>query len=118
MKKVFILLLVGICASGCATILPPSPETIASADYGIFPGGYEEIAQKWINDTFYDPYSVRDLEISYPKKTFIRVPFDKTYYGYKIGVTCNAKNRVGGYVGKKTKYLFIYHGTVMRTWED
>ena len=118
MRKLIILSIVVIALGGCATILPPSPDTIAKADYGTFPENYKELAQKWINETFFDPYSVRDLEISYPTKTFIRVPFDKTYYGYMIKVTCNAKNRMGGYVGKKTMNLFICNGVIMRQWED
>jgi len=121
MKKIVYLLVMVTLLSGCAYMIRPTPTQIATADYGQYPDDYKEIVNRWINNTFFDPYSVRDLTISTPEKSYIQDPpllGGATSYGYLITVTCNAKNRMGGYTGKKTSYLLIYNGMIMKQWGE
>lgn len=107
----------------------PTISEQAIADYGQYPSDYEEIVHDWINRIFFDPQSVYDLTISKPVKAWIQEPapiefyiqnpshldFGKTYYSYRVSVTCNAKNRMGGYVGRKTFKLHIRNGIIIKS---
>ena len=119
MRKVILFLFLGLFITGCATL--PTSKEMATADYGQYPDNYNEIVQNWINDTFFDPYSVRDLTISTPQKYYIsEAPLmgGRRYFGYYVSVTCNAKNRMGGYVGKQTSNLFIRNGIIIKQWKE
>ena len=114
MKNVLIVLLLSISLIGCAT----TSSQIATADYGRYPANYEGIVQNWINSAFFDPYSIRDLRINPPKKYYLRPLFQRAYYGYRVRVSCNAKNRMGGYIGKEIRNLLIRNGMIIQTWKD
>ena len=103
---------------GCAALMPPTAATIANADYGAYPANYVEIAKNWINKTFFDPYSVQDLEVSMPVKHWEYRGFEGPCYGYLIRVSCNAKNRMGGYTGRQAFYLLIRNGIPVLTWTE
>lgn len=121
MQKLIYLFVMIALVGGCAYMIRPSPEQIAVADYGRYPDDYEQIAQNWINNTFFDPYSIRDLTIGIPEKRYFQDPpilGGTTYYGYYISVTCNAKNRMGGYVGKKTNNLLVHNGVIIKQWDE
>ena len=102
--------------AGCARV--PTRSEIANADYGAYPENYLAIVKAYIDDTFNDPHSVQDLEISEPVKFWFSIaPLEEgagTYYGYKVGFRCNAKNAFGGYSGKMWTFLFVKDGKVLR----
>src|SRR5437899_4517250 len=95
---------------GCAQMIAPTSQQVAGADYGAFPSNYREIVNGWMRDTLYDPHSVVDLEIQPPVKWYVQAaPLmgGGRTFGYLVKVKLNAKNRMGGYVGRKTMNLMI-----------
>ena len=111
MRKAIALLL--LLFAGCASV--PTKEEIATADYGPEPKNPKEVVQKFINETFKDPYSVRDLTVATPQKYWIGSSplfgVEKAF-GWLIAFECNAKNSYGAYSGKERFYLFIAKGRV------
>ena len=122
-KTVRVLVVLGLAhfvslTIGCASLLPPTAATLANADYGTYPSNYEEIAKDWIKKTFFDPYTVQDLVISAPAKHWEWYKFEGPCYGYVISVSCNAKNRMGGYTGRQVFYLLIRNGIPKVYWTE
>ena len=106
---------------GCAQMIAPNPQEVATADYGAYPTNYRQIVDAWMRDTLYDPHSVVDLEIVPPSKYFLQAaPLmgGGRTFGYLVKVKLNAKNRMGGYVGRKTMNLLIRDGKVVKSWEE
>lgn len=111
---VAVLLLLTACA------LPPPG---VNPDPGPYPEKYRALVEQWLQETLFDPYSVRDLEVT--------VPVEGTLWqGLLLGghlpvwtvcATFNAKNRFGGYTGRSTTVLFIRNNSVIATegyWPD
>lgn len=109
------LLAVALAMGAVACSTTPSSEEIASHDYGPFPSNYEQLIKDHIGKTFFDPYSVRDLAISEPKKGYYNHGLGRQTLGWYSVVTLNAKNRMGGYVGHTTYHCVIDQGVVV-TW--
>jgi hypothetical protein len=90
--------------AGCAT---PSAQSIGEA----VPTDYEAQVRAKIVDTFFDPGSIRDAEISEPFP--VNSVFDGTTpiprSGWAVCVKANAKNRMGGYTGRHP-VLFLFEG--------
>lgn len=85
-----------VMLGGCGNYqnLPP-PAVATMTD---LPTDYRQQIVKQVRTTFFDPYSIRDAEISepFPNKSVIAVC-----------IKMNAKNRMGGYIGiKPTAYYF------------
>lgn len=101
-------------------MIAPSPQERANADYGPYPTNYRELVEDWMRDTRYDPHSVVDLEIKPPTKYLLQAaPLmgGGRTYGYLVQVKLNARNRIGGYVGRKTMNLLIRAGKIVKYWE-
>jgi hypothetical protein len=114
-------ILCSLFLSGCAAMIAPSPSERATADYGEYPQNYEEIVQSWIHTTYFDPYSVQDLSITKPEKWFIQQPpllGGGRFFGYRVRVSANGKNRFGGYTGLQTTNLLIRNGKILHQWAD
>lgn len=112
MKKLALIFVVVLCA-GCAALLVPSEEQFAKADYGEYPSNYEEIVKQHITGYLLDPESARFSDWKEPKKDWFR---DRgLHFGYRVCVRVNAKNRMGGYTGKKLTYLLIKNGRIIGT---
>ena len=101
--------------SGCATInssYAPTEEELANADYGEKPTQYKEQIETYVKAILIDPESVQFTDYSTPKKDWLS-KFSGLgsikYYGWLVCVDVNAKNRYGGYAGRKT-YYFIFQG--------
>lgn len=114
MKTTLMLTALALIA-GCARV--PTRSEIANADYGAYPANYKEIVNTFIDETFNDPRSVQDLEVTEPVKFWFSIPpLERdagVYYGYKVAFCCNAKNEFGGYTGKKWTFLYIKDGRVV-----
>jgi len=117
--KINLLLLICLLFCGCKSVFPglavPTHEQLLQADYGQYPENIEGIVKNYINQSFFDPYSVRDLRIEKPKQSWYRPAGfrEQPIYGYETRVYCNAKNRMGGYTGLKKTFCFIRNGRVI-----
>jgi hypothetical protein len=118
--KTFLVLPLFLFIVGCAAMIAPSKEEAANADYGSYPSDYEDIVSNWINETLFDPYSVRDLNVQSPQRYWLQaspIMGGSTTYGYLVQFSLNAKNRMGGYVGKKYYNMLIRNGIIQKVWE-
>jgi hypothetical protein len=89
---------------------------------GPYPWEYKELVHRHIKATFYDPGSVTDLEIFKPAPGWWTTAAFKTTrkntkcYWY-VAFYVNAKNRLGGYVGRKAHGLWIREGRIVHSSE-
>lgn len=102
---------VGVAAtvflSGCVTVTP-DPVAI-----GPYPVDWKGVVISYAKDAYFDPYSIRDAEVSSPRQGHLFFQ-----QGWIVCLKANAKNRMGGYVGRRTSALLINHGKVINTMED
>ncbi len=74
----------------------------------------------YLKETLFDYDSMKDLEIGSPMKATTRrtdlSPAGIT--GYAVKVSYNAKNRMGGYVGKQRQVAFVTGGRVLFMTEE
>ena len=98
------------------TACAAAPSAVSS-DPGHYPENYRALVKEWMRNTLFDPYSVRDLEITAPTKgTLWRgLVFGGALPAWIVCATFNAKNRFGGYVGRSTSVLFIRDNAVITT---
>ncbi len=83
-----------------------------TADKGPYPWEYGALVQQFISDVFFDPSSVLDFEMTKPTASWWRGPGlgrvrERTTFCWMVMFTANAKNRMGGYVGKKAYVVYI-----------
>ncbi len=98
--------------SACAQ--PPSAEIIARADYGAYPSNFQEIIKTYMGNILFDPYSAVYENWRGPSRGYSGGNFIETKFGYRVCVDINAKNRLGGYVGRKHYYFLIKNRVVVR----
>ena len=101
----FVFLVLVFAASGCATIHKPTSEEAAKAEYGSYPKDYELIVRDYFSKVLFDPESAQFRDWRGPSQGYI-YDISGCYYGYRVCVLVNAKNRFGGYVGA-VPYLFV-----------
>jgi len=88
------IFLLSLSLSGCA-----SKWTLEGA--GPYPDNYKEVVAAHVKQNYFDPYSLRDVQISEPTPGVFGM-----LQGYWVCFQCNAKNRMGGYIGmSRTGYL-------------
>ena len=110
MKRSGVLLavLLGACAS------PPYAEEIANANYGAYPSDYQETVKNYMAAFLFDPYTAVYENWRGPSLGYSGGNFVKTEFGYQVCVDINAKNRMGGYVGRKRYYFLVRNGAVVQ----
>ena len=110
---IFLLLYQITLLSGCANMGAPSPNDINSAYFGEKPTREEAMSKinEYLNNSLFDPYSAK-VDCNNPSGKVWVSPnrFMKPHYGYVVVCGVNAKNRMGGYTGKKD-YWFIFNGS-------
>jgi hypothetical protein len=106
-------LLVTISSIGCASVWQPTPEELAKADYGRYPDDYQEIITNYMSKSLFDPYSAVYDDWRGPSKGYVS-SISGVYYGYRVCVDINAKNRMGAYVGSSTNLFVINKGRVIK----
>lgn len=100
MTRLLLILAVAVALSGCAEVQP--------VDIGPYPNN-KAIMKEYIKNTFFDPYSLRDVSISETEEGVIG--WNK---GWLFCLECNAKNRMGGYIGlNRSAYLIQAEKVVM-----
>lgn len=113
MRKI-LLVFFCFCLIGCATIPPPTPEQISNADYGNYPYNYQEVIKDFMDDLLIDPGSAVYSNWRGPSKGWVGNGFQGYVFGYRVCVFVNAKNRMGGYVGKRLYHFVINKGRVIQ----
>src|SRR5713101_5279301 len=91
----------------------PTPEELATADYGAYPNNYQEIVKGYFAILLKDPYSAQYELWKGPTQMWYSF-FDHGRFGYGVCVGINAKNSYGGYTGLKVHYVLINNGVVVR----
>lgn len=97
------ILVIGLPLSGCVTVDKDrmyANQTAPSTELK------RKIVQSAI-DNVYDPYSIRSAEISN-----VMTPIEAPGWQF-VCVKANAKNRLGGYVGRRTMSLRVRNGTIV-----
>lgn len=98
---------------GCAAANKPSPQQIATADYGTYPDNHRPLVEDYMKKLLFDPYSAVYDDWRGPSKGYF-YDMTGTYYGYRVCVDINSKNRMGGYVGSQPFYFMIKDGRVVK----
>jgi hypothetical protein len=110
LRKITVLLGI-LVLTGCA-MSKPTPEQIANAYYGHPPDNYKEIIQTYMEGILIDPNSVIYAGWRGPSKGYYQ-DYGKTFFGYRVCVEVNSKNRMGGYTGRQTWFFVINDGRVI-----
>lgn len=99
-----------IVLAGCASSAEPMD------NIGPSPANYRDMARAHIRSHFYDPYSVRDVEVSQPflGGTVINDSMESGR-GWVVCVRANAKNRFGAYTGTEVTLFVAREGRVVHT---
>lgn len=101
----FILAISAIVLSGCVGTV--TPENVAAA--GPQPDNYRQKVAQSLRSSLYDPYSVRDAQISEPSVHMAMIgPL------WNVCFRGNAKNRFGAYTGVDY-VLFVFKGGQIST---
>lgn len=99
-RSIATALLMGLCAcnQGPQVAVDPGPE----------PMNYREIVKTAVHDTFFDPYSLRDVSVTEPHT-------GRMYRteGWLVCVRANGKNRMGAYAGMSETVFLIRNGIVV-----
>lgn len=98
--------------SNCA--VRPSPEQIASADYGTYPENYQEIIKNYYSKVLSDPYG----EYTYENPTRAWDSLGGPIFGWAVCGTFNAKDRSGVHVGVRSFYVLIRDNKIQREYTD
>lgn len=98
--------------SGCASM----NKAIVGEPTEPAPTNYRELVLETAKTTFYDPYSVRDAEISAPQ--WLGSVHLGEGNGWQVCVRANAKNQMGAYVGLKETAFFFRGGKVISNATD
>ena len=112
---------------GCATPIAPTFTIGSPSDYGAFPTNCQGLVKAYIQTSFKDPGSVRQLDID-PPRTFClqyhtiyastwlmahHYPENTVVYGYIVYFFTNEKQTLGDPTGRQICKLFIRDGQVI-----
>ena len=82
MKLTPLYLLSTLLLGGCAAMIAPTPQEIATADYGPYPENYKEIVNDWIHKTFLIPPAFKIWKFQNPKS----ISFKKLHSWARSGI--------------------------------
>jgi len=89
----------------------PTPEQLASADFGPPPTNPQQIVMEHMKTSLFDPYSAQYDRWTNVSRGYL-VNHVGPIYGYTGCVYINSKNRMGGYVGYKPFFFVIKNNRV------
>jgi hypothetical protein len=98
--------------SNCA--VRPSPEQIASADYGTYPENYQEIIKNYYSKVLSDPHGV----YTYENPTRAWDSLGGLIFGWAVCGKFNGKDRSGVHVGVRSFYVLIRDNKIQREYRD
>ena len=112
------LVLILIHLGGCAA--PPSSERVSRLNYGPPPQDYEVTIRKYFESVLFDPYSAH-YDFEPPQQMWLKdAPLNggRLHAGHMVRVGVNAKNRFGGYVGKKMHGFIIKDERIIKVMDE
>jgi len=114
MKNLCALILITLSiVPGCACL--PTQSEIDNLDYGSYPIDYQSAIKTYFDNILFDPYSAQ-YEFYEPAKTWLKS--GRTIIGgYGVGANVNAKNKMGGYTGKKFWTFFFRDNNIIKVYE-
>jgi len=101
------LLTIGLLISACT----PSQAEFAKADFGAYPENAQNTVDKWLDRTLIDPDSRKVEFMSGPDRYYWG--YSNPRYGYLVCGTVNARNRMGGYVGRAPFWALVRGNSVV-----
>ncbi len=125
MKQLSILLIAGILC-GCAVSpsmthpVEPNKDDLSKFKYGETPIEYKKIVEDYVKAGLIDPESAQFTRFSNPKKDWLsdNEIGGNVYIGWLVCVEVNAKNKFGGYAGRKTYTLILKDNKVLFSQND
>lgn len=112
------ILMVTAGLSACAT----SQKEGGSGESGIgpYPAEYRVIVRDYLRKTLFDPYTVRDAQVSKPKQGALYVEGTLGVHesGWLVCFRSNSKNRMGAYTGLSDTAVLIRDGRVLTSTSD
>jgi hypothetical protein len=120
LSKKFLIAVFFVFISGCALNKPtPTPQQLLQADYGLMPSKavFKRHATEMLSNTLYDPLSLIYYEPTSFKKYWASDDSGTFFYGYYGTYAYNAKNRLGGYVGKKYGAIFMRNNVPLQYYD-
>lgn len=104
MKKFVVMTFVGALAAGCQTAVPQSvAETQRPPSNAL-----KATIVKAARDVVFDPYSIRDAEISNVVLFNLQAGIEA------VCIKANAKNQLGGYTGRQTTSISLRGGVLLQ----
>lgn len=104
--------------SACAT----NPRDGGSGESGVgpYPAEYRSIVRDYLRKTVFDPYTVRDAQISKPKQgaLYVEGTLGLHEFGWLVCFRSNSKNRMGAYTGLSDMAVVIRDGRVLTSTSD
>ncbi|HEX9818595.1 MAG TPA: hypothetical protein VGD07_03175 [Methylomirabilota bacterium] len=101
------VLLLALLLAGCVSATPP--RTLATANIGPPPMGYESAIREVIGTKLRDPYTAV-YTFQRPVRSWF---FDESQIRWAVCGTVNAKNAFGGYVGAKPFVVFYTYDRIV-----
>lgn len=92
----------------------PTQEQIVSADYGSYPDDYKTIVSSYVERTLIDPNSMLLTDWRGPSRGYV-YDYSGAYFGYRVCVEVNAKNRMGGYIGRQPFFFMLHNGRIIKS---
>lgn len=103
---------------GCQTAASDTTPAQSASSSGP-PQNYRQFAIDHVKKTFFDPYSIRDAEISAPK---LAAGPSLNSNGFNtpwvVCIRANAKNRMGAYTGRKVTAIALSDSGVVNSWDE
>ena len=117
MKKTILTIICLVFLTSCASFSKsiPTDEEWANANFGEYPKDYKKIIEERLSNYLFDPHSMILKFTSGPKQMGVRrttLMGRRGGFGYGVCVWVNAKNKLGGYTGRKMNLFIISNGTV------
>lgn len=102
-----------ILVAGCTATSSQPPQ---SAEPMPTPEAVSQAVRVYVRESFFDPYSVRDAQISQPAwQGALQLGSGE---GWTVCLRANVKNRMGGYTGLRDTALTIRAGKVVASLDD
>jgi hypothetical protein len=94
----------------------PTQHQIESTDVGPYPSEYQQIVKDALGKELLDPYSAVYSDWKGPQQGYAGDRFTGFAFGWRVCVSVNAKNRMGGYVGARPYAFVIRNGAVVKSY--
>lgn len=122
-RPLLLLWVLSVCALPGAACTGATNTTTGSLGGGAGPPptNYRQIVRDYVRQTFKDPYSVRDAEISPPKMTegpTLIPPLGPMTMAWVVCIRANAKNAFGAYTGLQQTAVVIYKDRAVNSWDE